>query len=83
MNEDNRNDDHAETQCCGPDGQETSTPTTCCDFETTDTTDACPCGSAMKKHKGAFIGIFALMFLALLISQVGGILGIIAFARTF
>jgi hypothetical protein len=42
----------------------------------------CPCGSFLKNHWLAAFTIFAMMLLMFLISQVGGILGIIAFFRT-
>jgi len=42
----------------------------------------CPCGSMIKGHKLAAFGIFSLFPAMLLVSQVGGILGIVAFVRT-
>jgi len=42
----------------------------------------CPCGSFVKKHWLAAFAVFFLIFLMLVISQLGGILGIIAFFRT-
>ena len=42
----------------------------------------CPCGSMFKTHKLACGGMFLLIALMFLISQVGGILGILAFFRT-
>ena len=47
------------------------------------TTGMCACSDMMKKHRGVFLGIFLVVLLVLLISQVGGIMGIIAFFRTF
>ena len=43
---------------------------------------ACPCGSFFKEHRLAVLAVFSLVILAFLISQVGGILGIIAFVWT-
>ncbi len=40
------------------------------------------CGSFIKKHRLAATAVFSLVILMFVISQVGGILGIIAFART-
>ncbi len=57
----------------------------CCGTEATEATEAateCPCASFFKKHTLAAVGIFSVMLLMFLISQVGGILGIIAFIRT-
>ncbi len=42
----------------------------------------CPCASFFKKHPLAAVDIFSVMLLMFLISQVGGILGIIAVIRT-
>lgn len=62
------NEDTTTTRCCGP--------------MTADMTAQCPCGSFFKEHRLAAIGIFSLMILVFLVSQVGGILGIIGFVRT-
>ena len=53
----------------------------CCGAEATEAAE-CPCGSFCKNHTLAAVVIFSLMLLMFLISQVGGILGIIAFLRT-
>ena len=42
----------------------------------------CLCGTMFKKHRLGLFLVFSLVILAFLISQVGGILGIIAFIRT-
>ncbi len=42
----------------------------------------CSFGTAMKRYRWIFFGIFAAIVAAFLVSQVGGILGIIAFVRT-
>ena len=42
----------------------------------------CPCATMMKRHPLAALAIFTLIGLMFLISQVGGVLGIIAFFRT-
>ncbi len=58
----------------------------CCSSPTEDAagkTEECPCGSIMKKHKFACIVFLSIVVLTFLISQVGGILGMIGFARTF
>ena len=54
----------------------------CCGPEATGAATECPCASFFKKHSLAALGIFSAMLLMFLISQVGGILGIIAFIRT-
>ncbi|HDY65022.1 MAG TPA: hypothetical protein ENH84_02160 [Phycisphaerae bacterium] len=54
----------------------------CCGEEATEAVTECPCASFFKKHTLAAVGIFSVMLLMFLISQVGGILGIIAFIRT-
>ncbi len=55
--------------CCGPDMAEMK--------------QACPCASAMKGRWKTALAAFSLALLAFLISQVGGVLGMIAFFRTF
>jgi len=42
----------------------------------------CPCGSFLKEHRLAAFAVFSLIVLMFLISQVGGIFGIIGFFRT-
>ena len=54
----------------------------CCGPEATEAVTECRCASFFKKHSLAALGIFSAMLLMFLISQVGGILGIIAFIRT-
>ena len=54
----------------------------CCGTETMEAVTECTCASFFKKHTLAAVGIFSIMLLMFLISQVGGILGIIAFIRT-
>lgn len=53
------------------------------DAVTAEAAQACPCGSALKEHRLAVFGGLSLLALAFLVSQVGGILGIIGFFRTF
>jgi len=60
--------EHKDAGCCGPAAVEAEA--------------SCPCAGAVKGHKLAFIGILTAVAAAFLISQVGGILGIIAFIRT-
>ena len=70
---------------CGcPDGQESgdAEATSCCGPQTAEMMQGCSCGSFLKAHRLAALAIFSLVALAFLISQVGGILGIIAFCRT-
>jgi hypothetical protein len=55
----------------------------CCGPNTAKMMQECPCASAMKSHRKTAIVAMSVVFLAFLISQVGGILGIIAFFRTF
>lgn len=55
----------------------------CCGSEAGQPTEGCPCGSMLKGHRFAVVAVLAVMGLALLISQAGGVLGIIAFFRTF
>jgi len=55
----------------------------CCGPEMAKMTEGCPCASAMKGRWKTALFAFGLVFLAFLISQVGGILGMIAFFRTF
>ena len=54
----------------------------CCGSEVMGAMTDCPCASFFKKHPLAMLGMFSVMLLMFLISQVGGILGIIAFIRT-
>lgn len=54
----------------------------CCGSTVADATDGWPCASVLKGHRRLCYAIFAVVGLALLISQLGGILGIIAFFRT-
>ena len=57
--------------------------TGCCGPAMAETTRGCPCESMWKNHRLAGVAILGVVLLALLISQAGGILGIIAFFRTF
>ena len=66
-----------------PDSQAgTKAAFSCCGPEATAAATECPCASFFKKHPLAALGMFLVMLLMFLISQVGGILGIIAFIRT-
>ena len=66
-----------------PAGRTATDAAACCGPEMAKMMQECPCASAMKGHwKTAFLA-FSVVFLAFLISQVGGIFGIIAFFRTF
>ena len=55
----------------------------CCGPDMSKMMQECLCASAMKSHRKTAIVVMSVVFLAFLISQVGGILGIIAFFRTF
>ena len=58
-------------------------PAACC-WPTAEATGAdCPCTSAMKSHRVIAFALIGGVALALAISQVGGIMGILAFFRTF
>ncbi len=66
-----------------PDSQVTTEAAlSCCGPEAEAAAAECPCASFFKKHPLAAFGMFSVMLLMFLISQVGGILGIIAFIRT-
>ncbi|MHC4591181.1 MAG: hypothetical protein ACYS8L_00625 [Planctomycetota bacterium] len=54
----------------------------CCGPASEKPPEACPCTSVLKAHRVAAIAVLAVMALAILISQVGGVLGIVAFLRT-
>lgn len=54
----------------------------CCSDEMGKMMNECPCCSFVKKHGGLGLLIVAVVILMFLISQVGGILGIIAYFRT-
>ena len=55
----------------------------CCGSMMAEMPQGCSCGTIMKKHKTVFCLIFLLLILMFLVSQAGGILGILAFFRTF
>ena len=54
----------------------------CCDTAPEQTAGNCPCTSALKGRRLVAYAALGIFSLALLISQVGGILGIAAFVRT-
>lgn len=54
----------------------------CCGTVAADMMRECPCGTAFKRHPLAAMAILGVMLLVLIISQIGGILGILAFLRT-
>jgi len=81
-----RNEDE-KPNCCGNErepspGEDASSGWSCCEPGAEEATEECPCGSVFKKHRGVLTLALAGVALAFLISQVGGILGIIAFIRT-
>ena len=53
-----------------------------CGPEMAEMAQSCACASFCKEHKLVALGFCSAMLLMFLISQVGGILGIIAFIRT-
>ena len=64
-----------------------SHPWSCCSPTMTESAmkammETCPCAYAMKEHRLAIFAVIAGVLLAFAISQVGGILGIVAFLRT-
>ena len=71
---------------CGKPGEQERTggaeAAGCCGPEMMEMMKDCPCGSFFKKHRLAAFAMLSLVILMFLISQVGGILGIIAFVRT-
>ena len=64
-------------------GPDSSAQAGCCNAGMKQMMEKCPCGSIFKRRRGAIYAVLAVMLSALIISQVGGILGIIAFFRTF
>ncbi len=72
----------AEGRNSGDQGPSGSDMSGCCSPNMTQMMQICPCGSFVKKHWLAAFAVFFLIFLMLVISQLGGILGIIAFFRT-
>ena len=56
--------------------------TGCCAFMMSEAGSGCPCGPLIRRHRVAILTILAFVAAAILVSQVGGILGIIAFVRT-
>ena len=78
-----------ETVCGEPGKQQDSVgrtaaeTATCCGPDMAKMMQECPCSSAVKSHWKTALVAFSIVFLAFLISQVGGILGMIAFFRTF
>ncbi len=86
-------DTSTKSECCTPEfeepdrQQDPEDPTAvkkdeCCVPDTSKMVQECPCVSTMKRHCKTAIVAMGVLFLAFLISQVGGILGIIAFFRT-
>ncbi len=76
---DNAEELRGESQANGSPGSVTG----CCGPQDETAVRDCPCGSLLKTHPVAVFAVLAVAILAVLISQVGGILGIIAFFRTF
>ena len=70
-------------ECPAPASRNASEMAACCGPDMVKMTQECPCASAMKGRWKTALLVFSLVILAFLISQVGGILGMIAFFRTF
>ena len=66
-----------------PAGRTAAEMASCCGPDMATMMQECPCASAMKGYWKTALVAFSLVFLAFLISQIGGILGIVAFFRTF
>lgn len=77
-----RNDEHTGDRS-GAAGSTGGQRAGCCGPGVTQMAQGCPCGAVFKNHRATVFGICAVVLLALLISQVGGVLGILAFVRTF
>ena len=54
----------------------------CCGPAMFDATEGCPCAGAFKSHRLVCTVILVVLALAFLVSQVGGVAGIVAFFRT-
>ncbi|NQT88270.1 hypothetical protein HQ560_15995 [bacterium] len=54
----------------------------CCGPAAADTAEGCPCAAAFQSHRVVCTIVLAAAALAFLVSQVGGVMGIIAFFRT-
>ena len=54
----------------------------CCGFDVTESTAGCPCKGLFRSHRIAAAVVCGAVVLAVLISQAGGVLGIVAFIRT-
>ena len=63
-------------------GQDDLPAADCCGDAMEKMTEECKCCSFVKKHKLVGLLMVAVVILMFLISQIGGILGIIAFFRT-
>ena len=65
-----------------PAGQVAAGMAACCGPDMAKMMRACPCATAVKGRWRTALVVFSLLFLAFIICQVGGILGMIAFFRT-
>ena len=65
-----------------PTGRTAAEMASCCGPDMAEVMQVCPCASAMKGHWKRTLVAFSIVLLAFLVSQVGGILGMIAFFRT-
>jgi hypothetical protein len=64
------------------DGSARSGWAACCGPERFGTAEGCPCAGAFKSHRVACVVVLTVAALAFLVSQLGGVLGIVAFFRT-
>ena len=55
----------------------------CCGAGAPESAGGCPCKGMFKSHRLTAVVVLAAVALAVLISQAGGVLGIVAFVRTF
>jgi len=70
------------SECNTPSNPDGLPAADCCGDETGKMMNGCPWESLLKKHRLIGLLVLAAVALMFLISQVGGILGIIAFFRT-
>jgi len=66
-----------------PAGRVAAEMAACCGPDMAKMMQACPCASAVKGRWKTALFAFSLLFLVFMVCQVGGILGMIAFFRTF
>ena len=88
MNDTTQQPSSSPASCCGPGGKAETpqdaggVPKDVCSTMMAEMAGKCPCAAMMKRHPVAAIGLVLLFLAMFLISQIGGILGMIAFFRT-